>query len=543
MKHLVFAVALVVGCQGAVEEDGANDSFLDNGKSDTGGIAENSSPGYAVMRVANEATFEDLDVDAELSALTAENIIAYRKGPDGQPGTSDDERFDTLAELDAVPYVGPVAFQKLLDHAMALGYIVFEWRTHVVRAGISAANPTLCMVTAPADAKELKLMFDIAQSQRWRIDIRNSSHTLVQSIYPTFQGWSDPVPGNRATYAIFDGETYLDCKDFQHLLQAIVVREPVATDDPFRCTTQIALNPSSSSTILPGLLGTFALPNLFLLRDYAHGVATSCGQTLASVRYTAPTDGLYTFASIDNRSVAVLDNGCEGPQLACGGPKTSVKLLAGQSIALGINSLEPKATPVWVSRALDEVSCDDGLDDNGNGDVDCDDTACADECRANEACTNGIDDDADGLTDCLDYECSYDTSCSSNTCPGVDLASATSTTGPVAGGSGLLSPAGHFLSCGSTAVPWQGSRYYSWRAPAAGTYRFSISGTGLYDYGVKLLDGTCDGDVLSCTARSLSSTGSVTRTFSAGQAVVIEVGLSRYATDDDSRFTLSIRPQ
>ncbi len=53
-----------------------------------------------------------------------------------------------------------------------------------------------------------------------------------------------------------------------------------------------------------------------------------------------------------------------------------------------------------------EADCSDGLDDDGDGAVDCDD----DDCRALPVCTpedcgNGVDDDADGDVDCDDDEC------------------------------------------------------------------------------------------------------------------------------------------
>ncbi len=60
--------------------------------------------------------------------------------------------------------------------------------------------------------------------------------------------------------------------------------------------------------------------------------------------------------------------------------------------------------------------CDNGLDDDADGLVDCDDLDClgTPDCvgpgvEAN--CTNGIDDDGDGQTDCDDFDCFFDPSC------------------------------------------------------------------------------------------------------------------------------------
>lgn len=72
-------------------------------------------------------------------------------------------------------------------------------------------------------------------------------------------------------------------------------------------------------------------------------------------------------------------------------------------------------------RSLDykvgEIYCNDGLDDDGDGMTDCDDTDCsalpicsgAGEVR----CRDGVDEDGDGLTDCEDPDCM-----SSPLCPG-----------------------------------------------------------------------------------------------------------------------------
>jgi hypothetical protein len=55
----------------------------------------------------------------------------------------------------------------------------------------------------------------------------------------------------------------------------------------------------------------------------------------------------------------------------------------------------------------DEV-CDDGLDNDLNGEIDCKDTACAQHrscITPPEICDNGRDDDNDGWTDCQDSDC------------------------------------------------------------------------------------------------------------------------------------------
>jgi hypothetical protein len=58
--------------------------------------------------------------------------------------------------------------------------------------------------------------------------------------------------------------------------------------------------------------------------------------------------------------------------------------------------------------------CDNLLDDDGNGATDCDDAACAAEpsCAAmDEICDNHLDDDGNGATDCDDAACAAEPSC------------------------------------------------------------------------------------------------------------------------------------
>jgi len=67
--------------------------------------------------------------------------------------------------------------------------------------------------------------------------------------------------------------------------------------------------------------------------------------------------------------------------------------------------------------------CGNGLDDDNNGVADCDDPACAGfpPCNGEEYCSNGVDDDGDGLADCDDPDCMNEPDCSGEICGnGVD---------------------------------------------------------------------------------------------------------------------------
>lgn len=122
---LTLTLTMPLGCSSASEEgDPIDDSFLSGGKADGFGFEEGSPEAVGILRAVNEATFEQLDTDAQLYSNAARNIVAHRDGDDGEAGTRDDDPFDTLVELDAVPYVGKSTLASLYEYADALGYIV-----------------------------------------------------------------------------------------------------------------------------------------------------------------------------------------------------------------------------------------------------------------------------------------------------------------------------------------------------------------------------------------------------------------------------------
>lgn len=68
---------------------------------------------------AGTTTVELLTLEAGVEARAAKNVVARRDGADGRFGTPDDAPFTSIADLDAVPYVGPAALARL--DAFAIG--------------------------------------------------------------------------------------------------------------------------------------------------------------------------------------------------------------------------------------------------------------------------------------------------------------------------------------------------------------------------------------------------------------------------------------
>lgn len=116
----------------AEDGDGADDSFVVDGKTDIAGIAEGTAEACGVLRVANDSTFEELDKAVGLASNAAQNIAAVRAGADGVMKTADDGYFDSLAELDAVKYVGPKSFSKMAGHASGNGWTCKEVELQVL---------------------------------------------------------------------------------------------------------------------------------------------------------------------------------------------------------------------------------------------------------------------------------------------------------------------------------------------------------------------------------------------------------------------------
>jgi hypothetical protein len=165
MTKLVFAFALVVsvGCvdQAVEEVDGENDSFLEGGKAD-GAVTEGSPEAIGVLAVANQLDLAALDNDVGLDSRAAKNIIKFRSGLDAALGTGDDQTFTTLASLDAVPFVGPATFKRLLLFAQAHDFVPDPAPTRFNVAMIGA-------VLAPA----------MADGSQWDLESQVSADILV----------------------------------------------------------------------------------------------------------------------------------------------------------------------------------------------------------------------------------------------------------------------------------------------------------------------------------------------------------------------------
>lgn len=113
--------------------------------------AEGSCEAHAMLKVANEATLEELDVDASLDGRAAANIVAARP-------------FETVRAIDDVPRVGPATLKAIFEHARAKGLLAActDGEIGVVsdldKTIIPAAEPDLSRAPYPGVTKLLYIL-------------------------------------------------------------------------------------------------------------------------------------------------------------------------------------------------------------------------------------------------------------------------------------------------------------------------------------------------------------------------------------------------
>ncbi len=148
-------------------------------------------------------------------------------------------------------------------------------------------------------------------------------------------------------------------------------------------------------------------------------------------------------------------------------------------------------------------------------------------------CGDGVDNDGDGLVDCDDSDCDGEIECIE--CPAVDLGSTVGAgvVADVAFDQALMSG-----SCGGAGA----ESTYGWSAPADGRYSFDTVGA-YRDTVLYALDGDCTGAELACS-EDVPGLGSGRSAFAvdllAGQEIVVVV--DSYSSSESAASTLSIYP-
>ncbi len=177
------------------------------------------------------------------------------------------------------------------------------------------------------------------------------------------------------------------------------------------------------------------------LTDGSGSLESDCGYYTGvpdvSYAWFAPAAGTYVFSTAGSDYDTILsaaDGFCGATEETCNddgdgvtdGTSVLVRTMAaGEGVVLVVDGYEHAGTYVLGVRATDEVACADGQDDDADGAVDCDDSACAAApiCTVEADCDDGLDDDGDALADCADPACAGDPLCSDDKdADGVDVA-------------------------------------------------------------------------------------------------------------------------
>lgn len=171
---LATTLLLVAACgQGSFGSDIARHDDYVSGKADAYGACESTR---ALAFVNDPATTAEVLKGVGVRSRARRNILTHRDGPDGVAGTADDDLFDTLAELDAIRYVGPATLQKIV-------------RAGVERAGgcapASAGKVEVVFSPQPWGESHLARVVDRIEAARETIDVAMyslSDGTVIQAL-------------------------------------------------------------------------------------------------------------------------------------------------------------------------------------------------------------------------------------------------------------------------------------------------------------------------------------------------------------------------
>ena len=86
---------------------------------------EGTPEGVGLVEFINDeaTTFEVLDITVGLDRRAAGNLIAHRDGGDRAWGTTDDDIYNSVDEIDAVRFVGPRTIDRMVGYAAKSGWV------------------------------------------------------------------------------------------------------------------------------------------------------------------------------------------------------------------------------------------------------------------------------------------------------------------------------------------------------------------------------------------------------------------------------------
>jgi DNA uptake protein ComE-like DNA-binding protein len=150
----VCAIAMLAGC---ADPEGGLDSEPRRILG-TELIEEGSPEAIGVLAFLNarDTTAAFLDDDVGLYKRPAQNIAAHIRGPDGAWGTADDDRLDSITELDDVSRVGPRSIEKILGYVESIGGV-----PGIVVEGVRLTDAQAALILDAANTASLLVLDEI----------------------------------------------------------------------------------------------------------------------------------------------------------------------------------------------------------------------------------------------------------------------------------------------------------------------------------------------------------------------------------------------
>lgn len=189
-------------------------------------LIEGSPEAIGLLAFLNdtETTFDHLDDVVRLDARAAAGLIHHRNGPDGRHGTYDDNRFDTVAEVDDVRYVGPRTLEILTAWVNDNGWVatgddLVSWFDGVPFTAIEAEATLRFVNGATAD----RLDHDLGLDSRAVASILDAQpvpsigqladlYYVGQTALQTLKGTAMAMPGATCDDSVL-GDSFSDLAD------------------------------------------------------------------------------------------------------------------------------------------------------------------------------------------------------------------------------------------------------------------------------------------------------------------------------------------
>jgi hypothetical protein len=213
MTRLVaFASVLLAACSTSTDldptevADGMDEPFLDaEGRSAVSGISEDMPEARGILLFVNSTPTNTLAEAIEWPEGSLEAILAHRLGADATSGTADDGRLGSLAALDAVPFIGPRTFSRLLAYVQTKGV-----------AGVAGLDETRAYTLGwPADSSGAAPQLWVPEMTKLRLHVDVVPGGGVQLAFV----------GDIGTWFVFQGTMsatgHIDAPIAQNLIQSL----------------------------------------------------------------------------------------------------------------------------------------------------------------------------------------------------------------------------------------------------------------------------------------------------------------------------------